>query len=305
MRLNITQVHTSFSEKSVKVTLPGNSVGTPRLEEKKSLSDMALESALKLKLDRFRQNKGIIVFASASIPVDNYQSVANRLQFELDLSKEVMTLQIAGGCYISMQGLEVIKAMLQSDPSFEFGILVTAEKFSSLVSSETKESRPSSLMWSDGSSALLVERSNRGFSIDSYVSHSDGESWYDCQIGVSKQGSLEWQFAEEQSNLYSDDKKKALMVIKNCIDKANVKCGDLKGVIILNRSRGFARAIVDQLGLNDLPVFESFLEVGHAGCSDLFYNIEKVVKSKAAPGQYLVYTCGYGYVRSASILSLL
>lgn len=304
MNLSITQIKSYFPKQSIEIKLPSGEVGTPRIETKKTLSDMALTVSQKLKLERFKDKKGVIIFASASISVDDQESTANRLQYELELSKEVVTLQLTGGCYISMQALEVGKSLMSSDPSMKFALVVTAEKFSCLVSEETKEQRQSSHMWSDGASAVIIENSNEGIKIDNYKVHTDGESWFDCKVVLGKDGKREWGFADTQSNLYYDDGKKALDVINDCLDAAKLKCSNLSGVVIINRSRGFAKKIMQNLECTSLPVYESFLEVGHAGCSDLLYNIEILIHKNPPKGKYLIYTCGYGYVRSASILTL-
>jgi 3-oxoacyl-[acyl-carrier-protein] synthase III len=306
MNSSITQIASYLPKVSRSVTLPGGDNGTPRIEKESTLSEICIAAIKNLKDTSIfhPDNNGAIIVASASMPVDHNESIASRIQYEFGLPTSTLAYQLTGGCYISLQAIQLGKDILNSNKQLDYILVVTGDKFSHLVSEKTSKLRPSSSMWSDGASALIIERGTHGFNIDNFHSEVDGSSWYDCKLKADKQGQLAWTFADEQSNLYASDQDDALQVIHQSLTKAKIKSADLKGFVVINRSRGFAKKIINALHRPDLTVYESFLDIGHAGCADLIVNIEKMVNSNKMLGKFLVYTCGYGYVRSSAIINI-
>ena len=61
MKLQITQLKTYIPEESKKIFFPQGEIGTPRIETKMSLPEMALEVSQKLNLSQQKQKKGVII----------------------------------------------------------------------------------------------------------------------------------------------------------------------------------------------------------------------------------------------------
>ena len=103
------------------------------------------------------QNIAIIV-AYASLSGDVYGSIGSRLQHELGLKASTITMQMTGGCYVSLQAIDFANSLMNGNKNLDATLVVGVDHFSKFVSEKTKMERPSSLMWGDGAATVLIEK---------------------------------------------------------------------------------------------------------------------------------------------------
>jgi 3-oxoacyl-[acyl-carrier-protein] synthase III len=272
-----------------------------------SMADMAIavgKRLLEKYPDHVRKEISHVVVACVGPPGEMYENVATRVQFELNLDKQVSFIQLAGGCYVALSAIEVASTFLNSSDS-KYAMVITTDFLSKYVTEKTYKQRPSSTRWGDGAAAMLLTNQPGGkIKVGSFYSMTDGSSWEQYRI-KDLGGKLEFDFQDAPENFKSYDMAMAAETIKRCLRKNKLQASDVEGIILLNRSNHFGEHLRSSLGEEGLELHQSFNEIGHLGGTDLLVNIHDLINSQDGPtGRYLVYSCGYGFTWASGLIEI-
>ena len=119
------------------------------------LAELALETLLR---DREEiRDKIQLVVVCTQTPEFQLPQTASQLQDRCRLSNTVASFDISLGCSGFVYGMSVVESLIESH-ALEYGVLVTAEKYSSIIDENDKNT---TCIFSDGSAATLFSRKGR------------------------------------------------------------------------------------------------------------------------------------------------
>jgi len=158
-------------------------VGVKNLFIEKDLSttgmaENALESLLKDREDL--RNKIELLVVCTQTPEYQLPQTSSQIQFRCNLNTSIMSFDLSLGCSGYVYGLSVVESLMSS-LGLNYGVLITTEKYSSIVDDNDKNTK---CLFSDASSATLLSKNGKMIP-GKYKFGTDGE-FYDSLIVRNK-----------------------------------------------------------------------------------------------------------------------
>ena len=134
-----------------------NKIGVKKLYEAKNqsvtdLAENALESLLASR-SGLREKIQLVVVCTQT-PEFQLPQTSAQLQSRCNLSKALASFDISLGCSGYVYGLSIVESLMDSH-GYDYGVLITAEKYSSIIDDNDRNTK---CLFSDASSASLLSK---------------------------------------------------------------------------------------------------------------------------------------------------
>jgi len=212
-------------------------------------SDLAAKASRKI-LDKFTgiENKIGVVVVCTQTPDFQLPHTSAIVQYKLGLDKSVACFDIGLGCSGFVYGLSVVKSFMEEN-NLEYGLLVTAETYSTIINDNDKHTRP---LFSDSAAATLVGR-NPSLIPQLFTFGTDG-SRYDHLI---LRTSNKTESGRDNGYLYMNGRGifefaavEITKDVENCLSRNNVKKDDIKFFVFHQASKFLLTTLSRKLGLD-------------------------------------------------------
>jgi 3-oxoacyl-[acyl-carrier-protein] synthase-3 len=244
---------------------------------------------------------------------------AAKVQSDLGCPRSFV-LDIYQGCNGQNLSLLTARAMMRDELGVRTALLCAAERWDNCLE------RPvlgDSFLFGDGASAAVLRVGHPGYQILGTACRTWGEhheAFCIPELGaavrltpeVIARGGHLFQFyrprvhtREEILAFAAEVNRVALEMVALACERGGVKPSDITFVVTINASRRHNQHSLSALGLADRrSTVDYVVDTGHLGTGDIFYNLERAIRSGDVRGGDLIlfYTGGAGYTWAATVV---
>jgi len=241
---------------------------------------------------------------------------AATIQAELGIVKS-HAFELRSSCNGSNLGLHTCKSLLMNDPSLHTGLVVCAEKFSTILDYSDPQNWPV-FHAAEGAAAAVVSKHVLSNRLLAYESLTDGRF---AEFIMVKEGGTRYPSAApgQQAVLRAQNQEiyaplletvylsNYIQVIERVVEKSGLKMSDMDFAILNQNFEKLTLAILEQIGLTKDQTWWSISENGHMGSVDVLYGLAKAMESgRIGPGsRVLIVSSSLGFTWAASVLQFL
>ncbi len=255
-------------------------------------SDLAFEAGNKLleKIDRGQIDLLILVTQSADYVLPSSACI---LQNKLGLHTNSMALDINLGCSGFVYALSVAGGLIESGVAKK-GLILCADAYTKYIAKDDRTCRP---IFSDGASAVLVEKSNTN-NIGPFDFGTDGAGYQNLIVrnsgarisDYSKQLVLEMQ----GSNVFLFTVNVVPKSVKKLLEKSSLTMEDIDLVIFHQASKVVIDTLINSLSLDKKKVFTNYENIGNTVSATIPIALKDAVSAGRLKNGDKVMIVGFG-----------
>lgn len=289
-------------------------------DEKEHPSTMALAAAKKaLKDADCKPSKiDLIIFVNTS-PVDYLcWTVAFDIQHKIE-AENAYGFDIRTGCEGILHAIKISKDIMLSDSTINTILVVTAEKFSTVINMSEKP-QIGGLSFSDGGGAFLLERNCSkneilsfssildGSANDLYLIQSGGTRFPTTKLTVENKMHLQTiKFKEIIKYTTQNSLLNYIRVIKTAIGKSDYSISDIDFIITTQTTKIERNQLLENLNLSEKNTIDTLKHYGHMGNVDFVLGFTKAVeRRRLKKNDILIFAGGgAGFIWSSTVIKIL
>jgi 3-oxoacyl-[acyl-carrier-protein] synthase-3 len=258
----------------------------------------------------------IVIFCGGSPQDFGLGFPAATIQAALGVTKS-QAFELRNSCNGANLALHTCKSLLLADPTLQTGLVVCAEKWSTILDYSDPQNLPLFIL-ADGAAAAVVSKyvtSNRLLAYEGMTDGRFAEHIIVKQGGtrhpVGPSGPLAFLRAESHDDYASLLETVYLsnyaQVIQRAVEKSGCKMADIRFAILNQNFEKLILAILENMGLTRDHTWWSLTENGHLGSVDVLYCLAKALEAgRIEPGNRVVLaSSALGFTWAASVLHFL
>ena len=259
----------------------------------------------------------IIIYCGGSPQDYGLGFPAASIQTALGANKS-LAFELRNSCNGANLALHTCRSLLLADPSLQNGLVVCAEKWSTILDYSDPQSLPLFIL-ADGAAAAIMRKNETTNRLLAYEGLTDGRF---AEHIIVKQGGTRYPNGSgTQAFLRPDDVDfkhcGALLetvylsnyahVINTAVQKSGYKISDINFAILNQNFKSLIMAILENMGLTKDQTWWSLSENGHFGSVDVLYCLAKALEAgMIGPGNRVVLaSSALGFSWGASVLHFL
>lgn len=251
--------------------------------------DLALKASKKI-LKKFPKNKiDGIIFISQS-PETNLPSTACKLQYFLNLKKDLISFDINQGCSGFIYGLSVANALIQNKEAKNI-LIICSDTYTKYINPDDRTNYP---IFSDGASAIIISDSQKSEFVD-FQYHTAGEGYADLCV-------------DKNSTLFMNGKKVLMFtmnevpkIIQKILKKNKINLKNIDYFIFHQASKVVLDNLSRKIGIDKKKFYFDISKIGNTVSSTVPIAFFQLIKNKKIKRGDIILIAGYGVGLSIAV----
>lgn len=292
-------------------------------EDNEGPIDLAIKAVEKLFASpanqSFKNDIDFIIYASSGFYDYQLWSPSAKIQ-QLIGNSRCFTFELNNGCNSINTALFMAKNLLQSNPQYKYGLIVTSDTVSKLVNYKDPKTLPF-MKCGDAAAALLIQkdcsknkiissslRTNGQYADCCYVNLGGAKNYPDPGVKSPQEAYINFNIEDELTKNFLSNAITAnfIDVINIAIDQANINLDDIKYFLFIQNTKTFLDTAIDLLKISPKRILFTGEQYGHLSGVDSLLGLELCYEQNLInSGDYvLLAATGIGYHWGATVLQV-